>query len=208
MSMYSDGIGADIGGSKAIEKTANYQLAAYNADLQKDLATVARSFPTAFVAADAEKLLNAAVDYGKRQLSSHKTLLDRLLAPAFGKSGPLSNIFGRPVNTHALELAIEAAQAGAKAWHGRTKETYVYNQGKNKEWQDLNTRVMTVYVECAGLIGEHVAVNAARAQLSADVNPVAPTNIAKYLLIGGAVFFGYRLITDISTRATRAKKEE
>lgn len=203
MSMYTDGIGDAVGADIGGMSKADIQLAAYNAEMKKDLVAVARGFPKSFVAADAEKLLKSAVDYGKKQLSGHKTLLDRLLAPAFGHQGPLSNIFGRPVNTHGLELAIEAAEIGAKAWHGRAKETYVYNQGKNKEWLDLNNRVMKVYVESAGLLAEHVTVNAARTELAKDLDPVSPTNIGKYILVVGAVFLGYRLITDVSSRVTR-----
>lgn len=181
MSFYTQGIGADIGGTNL----ADSQLASYNSALQKDLVAVARGFPVTFVAADAERLLKAAVDYGKKQLSRHKkTLADWALS-----------IIGRPINTHGLELAIEAAETGAKAWHGRASETYVYTQNKNKEWLDLNGRVMKVYVEVAGLVGEHVSLNSAKAELKKDIDPTSPTNVGKYVLIGGGAYLIYRLLT-------------
>jgi hypothetical protein len=176
-SLYRAGaIGAD---------TASAELVAYNKQLQIDIKAAVKSFPKAFSAAQAAALLATAAEYGKVQIKKFKG----------GLSDWLLGFIGRPINTHPLELAVAKAESEAKVWKGRADggQTYVFNQGANKEWGEVNKQVMTVYTEVGGLIGERVTLDAAKEELKTDLNPTSPMNIAKIVgitaaVVGGGVF--------------------
>lgn len=171
MSLYRAGvIGADA--------ASQAELQAYNQQLQAEIKAAVAAFPKTFTAAQAVQVLTSTAAYGRKQLDRFKG----------GLSDWLLGFVGRPINTRGLELAVTAAETAAKGWQKRAAngETYAFQQGKNKEWQEVNKQVMTVYIEVGGLIGERVTLDAAKQDLKQDLKDNASDTLT-YLMWGGAV---------------------
>lgn len=164
MSMYRDGVIGDA-------VTSANRLSAANTGLQSDLKKVVKQFPTAMTAVQIERQLDQAVRYGKAKRAS------------LGKGA-----------TRGLDIAISNAEKTIDFWHPRATQMYVFKRNQNKEWQDTYNQVMRIYVEVAGLTAETNKLQEAKETFKEDVNPTTPTNLLKIALIGGAAYFGFRLI--------------
>lgn len=194
MSLYTDTIRSTpvrvsgyIGAVSGPDATAEKELREYNTQLAADIKAAVKSFPESFDAVKAAAMLDKAAEWGRKQKAKF----------GGGFAELVLSLIGRPVNTTGLQVAINKAEEEANKWRSKIPffgTPYVYHKGANKEWDEVNKQVITIYTETGGLIGERVTLNQAKRELKQDLNPVAPVNIGKIIAIAAAVGIGGSLL--------------
>lgn len=112
----------------------------------------AKTFPKAFDANAASTLCREAVDYGRNIVKAH--------------SGAFKGVKGK-----ALNQAVDIAAREANFWDNQAKKgsKYLFRQFKNAEYDRVRKRVMQVYIEASGVVGERRVVVKARQDLKQDL---------------------------------------
>ncbi len=179
MSLYTAGIGSE----PSIKQITVKEWETENAALQKVLKERVKTFPKKFTWKEASHAFDVASQWGKKMLAKYG-------------GNTWHDLIGKPIDRKGLQDAVNTADNQFQYWLNKAplpfigKPAYVYEQGKNKEWQEVYNQVMRVYIEAAGLIGQRIVLNEAQRELAHDLNPVAPQNLLKIVLIAGGIAGG------------------